>query len=220
MTIVTISLTNQQTRENLCPKIAAAASSAMSRTARPRTPPSPAPRYCDRRIGEGRLEESLSSGRLRSFTTRARAAFISLHSSSALIRSIASRMTLPSGHMSRSNRVLSRRARRRSRSGHMHRPSHEPARRRARRERGVASAIERCRMDAEPGATLELIDPLQEGAKIRSKFLAHCGAQRAQTGRKRSENICLMSAAYRHGGDGASGASCRSAGRYRLETRL
>jgi hypothetical protein len=29
-------------------------------------------------------------------------------------------------------------------------------------------------MDAEPGA-LQLIDPLQEVAKIRSKFLAYCG---------------------------------------------
>jgi hypothetical protein len=211
MTIVTISLTTQQMRENLCSKIAVAANSATSRTARPERHQALPPWAATDGSLRGSLEESPSAGRLRSFTTRARAP-----------RHLALfKFRLDREHCFAHDPALGRYVARQPRpvstrttaiATRAHAPWHDPDRRRARRKREKRQRSSAAARMSRLAQLIELIDPLQEVAKIRSNFFAH-------SGRKPSENICLMSAAHSDGGDGASSASCRSAGRYRLETR-
>jgi hypothetical protein len=172
----------------------------------------PCPLGSDRRIAEGRLEKSLSSGRLRSFTTRARAPrHLALFKFRLDREHCFAHDPALGRYVARQPRPLSTRTTAIAIRTHAP-PWHDPDRHRARRKRGKRQRSSAAARTPSPAQLIELIDPLQEVAKIRSKFLAH-------SGRKPGENICLMGAAYRDGGDGASRASCRPAGRYRLETR-
>jgi hypothetical protein len=174
MTIVTISLTTQQTRENLCPQIAVAASSATSRTARPRTPPSPAP-WAATDGSVGALGGTSELRPLRSFTTRARAP-----------RHLALfKFRLDREHCFEHDAALGTYVARRPRPvlmrptaiaiRHMHRLGRAAARRRARRERGKRQRSSAAARPPSPAQLVELIDPPQEVARIWSKSLAHGG---------------------------------------------